>query len=91
MKNPVPPADSLDSMLDRQIGEHVADLDTMIASTPIMDAMDMTQEQAALLAISQDLISVLRLLEESKERLKLFETFIRSLQSQITAIRGKSC
>lgn len=72
--------------IDKQIKEIVT---SESEEALLMDSTsaELTQAQMALLSISQDLANALRALAEVREKVSLFETFCRSLQSQVQNLR----
>lgn len=90
MSKDVVPADSLGNLIDRQIEEFVKiqnGKDSLVGEkglspTQTIDAMDLTPEQSALLAISSDLQNLLIMMNTIYGIASQFETYMRSLQSQ---------
>lgn len=73
------------SEIDKQIGETVR---AVSEEELLMDSTSayITSEQAALLAISQDVQNVLQNLEDIRNKVTVFETFTRALQGQLEGL-----
>jgi hypothetical protein len=82
-------ADTLGLMVDQQIGELVAS--GSATESPMADTSahggNLTQLEAAMLAMDQDIVNGLRLLAECKHKIDNFETFMRALSLDIKDIK----
>lgn len=94
MKKRAPPAVTLDTMVDGQIGELAASESEAGLPTGDTSAGDLTPMEAAVLDMSRDIKVLLRTAQQLKHQGEALESFARLLGADmdrvIAAMRGKS-
>jgi hypothetical protein len=88
MSDPAPPADTLNDILDRQIGELVASASEAARPAAATPAPDMTPLEAAVLSMSHDLVETLRLARQLQEQSRMIETVARALSADMEAVKA---
>lgn len=90
MKKRAEIADSLNCQIDRQIKELAQGENVEASLTPNTSAPggNLSQTESAILSLDHDLMMLLLMVGNIKHQVEMFETFIRSMSSEMTKLKN---